>query len=95
MAFLQGAAMAHASGFSLDVFFDIVQARLPSFADQLKKRGDVVLSDSYETKDARLEVWSHAFEGSLKMCQDLGVDDALPATVMNTFNRAIPSVRHP
>lgn len=88
MAFMQGAAMAHAAGFSLDVYFDMVKARSSAFTDQCMTRGEKIAARSYETSDTRMEIWADAFEGSLSMCRDLGVDDSLPTVVMNHFNRA-------
>jgi 3-hydroxyisobutyrate dehydrogenase-like beta-hydroxyacid dehydrogenase len=91
MAFMQGAAMAHAQGFSLDVYFDMVKARSPIMIEQCLKGGERIAARSYEDTDAPMEVWIHTFEGTLSMCRDLGVDDSLPSVVMNHFKRASAS----
>lgn len=91
MAFMQGAAMAHAQGFSLDVYFDMVKARSPIMIEQCLKGGERIAARSYGNTDAPMEVWIHTFEGTLSMCRDLGVDDSLPSVVMNHFKRASAS----
>ena len=88
MAFMQGAAMAHALGFSLDVYFDTVKARSPVLIDQCLLRGEKISARSYETSDARIEVWADAFEDTLSICRDKGVDDGLPSVVLNNLRRA-------
>lgn len=88
MAFMQGAAMAHALGFSLDVYFDTVKARSPILIDQCLLRGEKISARSYETSDARIEVWADTFEGTLSICRDKGVDDGLPSVVLNNLRRA-------
>ena len=91
MAFMQGAAMAHAQGFSLDVYFHMVKARSPIMIEQCLKGGERIAARSYGNTDAPMEVWIHTFEGTLSMCRDLGVDDSLPSVVMNHFKRASAS----
>lgn len=88
MAFMQGAAMAHAQGFSLDVYFDMVKVRSPILIEQCLQRGERIATRSYENTDAPMEVWIHTFEGTLSMCREKGVDDSLPSVVMNHFKRA-------
>ncbi len=91
MAFLHGAAMTHAMGFSLDVYFDMVRARAPSIVNQLLQRGEKIASRRYETTDATMKIWADSFEGTLAMCRDKGVDDKLPTVVMELFRRACAS----
>ena len=88
MAFMQGAALAHAQGFSLEVYFDMVKVRSPAILEQCLKRGEKIAARNYETSDARMEIWSHTFEGTLAMCREVGVDDSLPSVVMDLFRRA-------
>jgi len=87
-AFMQGAAMAHATGFSLEVYFDMVKARTPIVLQQCLIRGEKIAARSYETTDATLAVWADGFEGTLAMCREKGVDDKLPTAVMDHFRRA-------
>jgi 3-hydroxyisobutyrate dehydrogenase-like beta-hydroxyacid dehydrogenase len=88
VAFIQGAAMAHKLGFSLDVYFETVRARTPVMVDQCMARGAMIAARSYETADASMEVWADALEGTLDLCRENGIDDALPAAVMDTLRRA-------
>lgn len=88
MAFMQGAAMAHALGFSLDAYFDTVKARSPVVTDQCLLLGEKISARSYETSDARIEVWADAFEDTLSICRDKGVDKSLPSVVLNNLRRA-------
>jgi 3-hydroxyisobutyrate dehydrogenase-like beta-hydroxyacid dehydrogenase len=88
MAFLQGAAMAHALGFSLDTYFDTVKARTPVILGQLMARGEKIAARSYETSDARTDVWADGFEGTLSLCREKAVDDGLPGAVLANLRRA-------
>lgn len=88
MAVMQGAAMAHASGYSKQVYFDMVKARTPIILDQLMRLGDKIAARNYATSDARLDVWADCFVDTLALCREKGVDDSLPAAVMGTFERA-------
>lgn len=91
MSFLQGAAMAHALGFSFDAYVDTVKARSPVVIDQCLLRGEKIRARSYETSDARIEVWADGFANTLSLCRDKGVDDALPSVVMDHLRRASAS----
>lgn len=91
MAFMQGAAMAHAMGFSLEVYFDMVKSRGPIILQQCLQRGEKIAARSYEATDATMTVWADTFEGTLAMCRDKGVDDKLPTVVMDHFRRACAS----
>lgn len=91
VAFIQGAAMTHAMGFPLDAFFDMVRSRAPAIVDICLQRGEKIAARSYETSDAAMTVWADAFEGTLAMCRDKGVDDNLPTVVMDLFRRACAS----
>ncbi len=91
MAFMQGAAMAHAMGFSLEVYFDMVKSRAPIILQQCLQRGEKIAARSYEATDATMTVWADTFEGTLAMCRDKGVDDKLPTVVMDHFRRACAS----
>jgi 3-hydroxyisobutyrate dehydrogenase-like beta-hydroxyacid dehydrogenase len=88
MAVMQGAAMAHASGLSKRVFFDLVEARTPIILDQLMRLGEKIEARDYTTSDARLDVWADSFVEALALCREKGVDDSLPAAVMSNFQRA-------
>ncbi len=91
MAFMQGAAMAHAMGFSLEVYFDMVKSRGPIILQQCLQRGEKIAARSYETTDATMTIWADGFEGTLAMCRDKGVDDSLPSVVMDHLRRACAS----
>ena len=88
MAFMQGAAMAHALGFSQDVYFETVRARTPVIVDQLMEFGEKIAARSYATSDARLDVWADCFVETLSLCRETGVDDTLPAAMMKNLERA-------
>jgi 3-hydroxyisobutyrate dehydrogenase-like beta-hydroxyacid dehydrogenase len=85
---MEGAAMAHALGFSKEVFFDTVKARTPVIVGQLMALGEKIAARSYETSDARLDLWVDGFIQTLSLCREKGVDDALPTAVMKNFRRA-------
>ena len=81
--------MAHAKGFSLDTYTDVVMARSPIFVDRLKGMGDAIAKREHEVTQASIERWAAGFEGSLSACQEMGIDDALPAAIKHNFDRAL------
>lgn len=87
MAFMQGAAMAHALGFSLDVYYDTVKARSPVIVEQCLLLGERIAARNYETSDARIDVWADTFEDTLSICREKGVDDSLPSAVLSNLRR--------
>ncbi len=88
-AFIQGAALAHAKGFSIEAYTATVLARLPVQPGGIKVIGDMIAARNHDGTEARIDVWAAAFEDTLAMCRETGVDDALPAAVMHNFERAI------
>ncbi|MHA1528396.1 MAG: hypothetical protein ACTSVG_05215, partial [Alphaproteobacteria bacterium] len=88
-AFIQGAAMAHAKGFSIEAYTRTVLARLPVLPGGIKVFGEMIAARNHEGTEARIDVWAAGFADTLAMCRETGVDDALPAAVMHNFERAI------
>ncbi|MGR3715375.1 MAG: NAD(P)-dependent oxidoreductase [Thermohalobaculum sp.] len=89
LAFIQGAAMAHAKGFSIEAYTGTVLARLSGLPGKLKLCGDMIAARKHDDVQCRLDVHAAAFADSLTMCRETGVDDALPTAVMHNFERAI------
>ncbi len=87
-AFIQGAALAHANGFSIEAYSGTVAARLPAFVWKLKQFGEMIAARNHDDVQCRLDVHASAFADTLAMCRELGVDDALPAAMMRNFDRA-------
>jgi 3-hydroxyisobutyrate dehydrogenase-like beta-hydroxyacid dehydrogenase len=92
-AFIQGAAMAQAKGFSVEVYTETVLARLSGLAGKLKLFGDMIAARNHNDVQCRLDVHAAAFADTLVMCRETGIDDALPAAVMHNFERAIMAGR--
>jgi 3-hydroxyisobutyrate dehydrogenase-like beta-hydroxyacid dehydrogenase len=92
-AFIQGAAMAHAKGFSVEAYTETVLARLSGLAGKLKLFGDMIAARNHDDVQCRLDVHAAAFADTLDMCRETGIDDALPAAVMHNFERAIMAGR--
>jgi len=88
-AFIQGAAMAHAKGFSIEAYTATVLARLPVQPGGIKVIGDMIAARNHNGTEARIDVWAAAFADTLAMCRETGVDDTLPAAIMHNFERAI------
>ncbi len=88
-AFIQGAAMAHAKGFSIGAYTGTILARRSALPGQLKLFGDMIGARNHDDVQCRLDVHAAAFADTLAMCRETGVDDALPAAVMHNFERAI------
>ncbi len=93
LAFIQGAAMAHAKGFSIEAYTGTVLARLSGLPGKLKLCGDMIAARNHDDVQCRLDVHAAAFADTLAMCRETGVDDALPAAVMHNFERAIAAGR--
>jgi 3-hydroxyisobutyrate dehydrogenase-like beta-hydroxyacid dehydrogenase len=87
--FFQGAAMAQASGFSIEAYTRIAIERLPSVKENLGRFGNMLARRDHEGDQASLEVWGDAYAKSLDLCRALNVDDTLPAALMHNFEQAI------
>jgi 3-hydroxyisobutyrate dehydrogenase-like beta-hydroxyacid dehydrogenase len=90
-AFVQGAALAHAKGFSIEAYSGTVAARLPTFVWKLRLRlfGEMIAKRNHDDAQAPMAIHAAAFADTLAMCRDVGVNDALPAAMMSSFERAI------
>ena len=86
--FIQGAAMAEASGFSVEAYSRIVQERVTVVADNLGSFGKRIASRNHEGDQASLDVWADAYAGSLELCRSLDVDDTLPSALVQNFAKA-------
>jgi 3-hydroxyisobutyrate dehydrogenase-like beta-hydroxyacid dehydrogenase len=89
LGFMQGAAMAEASGFSIAAYTDIVTDRIPSFEGAFKRYGELIANRNHNGNQASLAIWADAYTKSLDLCRALKVDDALPAVLMQNFDKAI------
>lgn len=87
--FIQGAALAHASRFSIDAYTGIVLKRLPVVMDNLGRIGDRIRERDHDGDEATIEVWADAYAKSRDLCRSLDVDDTLPAALMDNFDKAI------
>ncbi len=89
LGFIQGAAMAEASGFSIDAYTSIVAERIPTVTENLTKSGKLMASHNHKDDQASLEVWADAYSKSVDLCRALKVDDSLPTALMQNFDKAI------
>lgn len=87
-AFIQGAAMAHAKGFSVEAYSGTVASRLRKSIWKLELFGKMMAARDHDDVMCRMDVHAAAFAKSLAMCREVGVDDALPAAMMRNFERA-------
>jgi 3-hydroxyisobutyrate dehydrogenase-like beta-hydroxyacid dehydrogenase len=88
-AFIQGAALAHANGLSIEAYTGTAVGRMQSFVWKLEHFGGLIAQRNHDDVQCRLDIHAAAFADTLTMCRELGVDDALPAAVMQNFERAI------
>lgn len=86
-AFLQGAAMCHAKGFSVQTFTDIVMARLNAFRSGIQDLSRNITARDHGLKECRADVWAAGFAETLTLCRETGVDDVLPGAIMGLFQR--------
>lgn len=87
--FIQGAALAYASGFSIDAYTGIVLKRLPVVMENLRRIGDRMSDRNHDGDQASIEIWGDSYVKSLDLCRSLEVDDTLPAALMDNFNKAV------
>lgn len=89
LGFIQGAALAHASGFSIEAFINIALERIPNITPQLKNFGDLISNRNYDSDQATLHAWAAAYSKSLDLCRTLRVDETLPSALMHNLQKAI------
>jgi 3-hydroxyisobutyrate dehydrogenase-like beta-hydroxyacid dehydrogenase len=88
LGFIQGAALAQASGFSIDAYTSIIIERFPVATENLKEFGARIADRNHDDNQCSLEVWGDAYAKSLELCRSLDVDDTLPAALMKNFENA-------
>jgi len=86
-AFLQGAAMAHAKGYSVPTFAEIVAARLPALDTHFSLMSAAIAARDHSVTQCRADVWAEGYARSLALCRELGVDDTLPSAIWQLFER--------
>jgi len=89
LGYMQGAALAEAGGVSIDAYTTIVAERLTKIVDPIKSYGAQISRRDHTGDQASLQVWADAYKKSLELCRDLGVDDTLPAALMQNLSKAI------
>jgi 3-hydroxyisobutyrate dehydrogenase-like beta-hydroxyacid dehydrogenase len=89
--FIQGAALAHAGGFSIEAYTRVMTRRLAVFPERLERLGSLIADRNHDGNQAGLYVWAETFAKSLNLCRTLRVDDTLPTAVMRNFEKAMKS----
>jgi len=89
LGFIQGAAMAKASGYSLDVYTKILADWSRSLADRFATYGELLDEENYDVYQGTLEVWRDAYGKTADLCHSLGVDDTLPKAHLAMMNKGI------
>ena len=91
LGFMQGAAMAEASGFSISAYTEIVSDRIPKLAAGFTGYGEHMASRNHDGDQGSLAIWADAYSKSLDLCRTLNVDDTLPTALMQNLDKAISS----
>jgi 3-hydroxyisobutyrate dehydrogenase-like beta-hydroxyacid dehydrogenase len=89
IGFIQGAALAQASGYSISKYSKIVADRIPFFVDKVDSLQKEITSRNYETNKASISVWAEAFKGTLEQCHRTGVDNSLPNVLADLMQNSI------
>jgi len=89
LSFIQGAAIAYAKKFPIEIYTDTIAARLPTYPRKFKLLGDMIAKRNYDDVGASLQVHAEAFGDSLNLCKAAGIDDRLLVAVMRNLERAI------
>jgi len=89
LGFIQGAAMAKAAGYSLDVYTKILVAWSGLLAERFATYGELLGEENFEVYQGRLEVWRDGYRDVVALCRSLGVDDTLPGAHLAMMNKGI------
>ena len=87
--FIQGAAQAYTSGFSIEAYTRIMIGRLTTITESLNPLGASIADRDHDGDQATLKVWADSYAQSLDLCRSLGVDDTLPNALMRNFENAV------
>jgi 3-hydroxyisobutyrate dehydrogenase-like beta-hydroxyacid dehydrogenase len=87
--FMQGAALAHAKGVPIETYTETVMARFPAYGRNLTRISERIAARDHDDVECRLDIHAAAFEGTLTLCQETGVDSSLPQAMMHNFELAI------
>ena len=89
IGYVQGAALAKASGYPVETYSRIVATRMPYFVDKIESLSREIISRDFKTNEATIDVWAAAFHHTLAQCDKAGVHAALPATLAQMMQDAI------
>jgi 3-hydroxyisobutyrate dehydrogenase-like beta-hydroxyacid dehydrogenase len=89
LGFIQGAAMAKASGYSIEAYTGILLEWLKPLAGKLENFGDLIRNEDFTARQASLEIWADVYQKSLEFCQTLEVDDTLLKAHMAIMKKGI------
>jgi 3-hydroxyisobutyrate dehydrogenase-like beta-hydroxyacid dehydrogenase len=89
LGFIQGAAMAKASGYSIETYTNILLEWMKPLSGKLENFGSLIRNEDFTAHQASLEVWVDVYEKSLGVCQSLEVDDGLPNAHMAMLRKGI------
>jgi 3-hydroxyisobutyrate dehydrogenase-like beta-hydroxyacid dehydrogenase len=89
LGFIQGAAIAKASGYSVQAYTNILIERMKPIGSRLEKFGGLLSREDFAPYQATLEQWASGCKKSLELCQSLNVDDTLQATHMAMLKKGI------
>ena len=89
LGFIQGAAMAKASGYSIETYTNILLEWMKPLSGKLENFGSLIRNEDFTAHQASLEVWADVYEKSLDVCRALEVDDSLPNAHMAMLRKGI------
>jgi 3-hydroxyisobutyrate dehydrogenase-like beta-hydroxyacid dehydrogenase len=89
LGFIQGAAMAKASGYSVQAYTNILIERLKPIGNRLEKFGSLISKEDFTPYQATLVQWASGCKKSLELCQSLEVDDTFQSTNMAMLKKGI------
>ena len=89
LGFVQGAAMAKASGYSIEAYTNILLEWMKPLAGRLENFGGLVANEDFTAYQATLGAWAAGYEKSLELCQSLRVDDTLLNAHMSMLRKGV------
>lgn len=85
VGFIQGAALAQASGFSLEAYASITNERLPTYVERIRSFGTALAEHNYDVTVANLDAWTSGCIKTEALSRELGVDE----TVLSAFSQVL------
>jgi 3-hydroxyisobutyrate dehydrogenase-like beta-hydroxyacid dehydrogenase len=87
--FLQGAAICHSEGFSIEAYTATVLSLVPALADTIQTCGEMIAKGSYDGSQASLSTHAAGFKHILQLSRENGIDSRYTQLLAGYFAQAL------